>query len=565
MTGVIPGFLQTLRGRLAVIALVVLSLVPVAYVALTVGPSIRDIVYWDEFDTTLDLLLALDSGLDVHGFIQRIFAVNNEHRMITSRLLFAFSWWTTGTVDFRVVGIIGNLFLLALCLMLVVAAGSTERRVRLGVVLGALMFQLEHYESFLWSGSSIDHFQVVMLAVGAIVGLSRGTRSSFVLAVVLGVLATYTLAQGLVIWPTGALMLWRAQRRGAFWIWLGAATLTGLAYFQGFELNSGHQIASQAGIGHVLLYWLSLLGAPLALGYLPVAPYAGVLLLAGLVWLGLRGLWRHEPVLLPVALYCVGALGLIAIGRAEVAGGQLYSRYMVLSALAWVTLCFGFLEYVSHPMRPWRALAWSLPFLAAFNVAANIRFAPAVVSFVEGRDEAALRYRQHRRMSESQFRLYPVPARAEQLLSETTRRGLYALPRLCDRVEFRGTKASDRIVYHIDEVHADTPGTYISGWAVIPGETMRPGELYLVFRAGNSDQVFTTIPKTRPDVVQAHGKPEWLHSGFRFAIDRSRLPPEELQIGIMFKRGRTAEFIMTEHRFRPFGRREARLANQQPP
>jgi hypothetical protein len=148
--------------------------------------------------------------------------------MITSRLLFAFSWWTTGTVDFEVIGAVGNLFLVLLCLTLVISAGRIERRVRLGVILAAFMFHLQHYENLLWSGSSIDHFQVVALAVGAIVGLSRASKVGFGVAAVLAVLATFTLAQGLVIWPVGAFMLWRDRERTGFWIWLAIAALTGL-------------------------------------------------------------------------------------------------------------------------------------------------------------------------------------------------------------------------------------------------------------------------------------------------------------------------------------------------
>lgn len=562
MKGVPSDFSRPARGRFAAIFLIVLALLPVAFVASTVAVANRNIVYWDEFDTALDLLLALDTGVDLQGFFERIFAINNEHRMITSRLLFALSWWTTGTVDFEFIGAVGNAFVVLLCVTLIASAGTPVRRIRLAVILAALMFQLEHYENFLWSGSSIDHFQVVALAVGAIVGLARATKTGFAVAALLAVLATFTLAQGLVIWPVGAFMLWRARERTGFWIWLAVAAVTGLAFFQGFALNEGHQIASQTGVGHVLLYWLALLGAPLALGYAPLAPYAGVLLLAGILWLGMRRAWHLEPVMLPVALYCIGALALIAIGRAEVAGGQLQSRYMVLSALAWAAAVFGAVEYATHPLRPWRVIIACLPVLAAFNIAANLRFAPAVESFVEGRDEAALRYKQYRQMSHSQFRLYPVPSRAEMLLKETTRRGLYALPRMCERTAIPGAKPSDRILYHVDEVHADSPAVYISGWAAISGRTSRRGEIHLVLRSPTGELIFNTVAKTRPDVVEAHGKPEWRDSGFRFAVDRSRLPAEELQIGILIKRGDQAEYIMTDHRFRPFGRSDAQLANR---
>ncbi len=562
MTGVTPELLRRVRGRLAATFLTLLALVPVFYIGATVADTSRNIVYWDEFDTALDLVLALDRGVDGQGFLERIFAVNNEHRMITSRMLFAWSWWASGTIDFRVVGLIGNLFLVLLCLLLVRSVGSPERQLRLGVVLAALMFQMGHYENFLWSGASIDHFQVVLLAVGAILALARATTGGLALAGGLALLGTFTLAQGLVIWPVGAIMLWRDRRMSALWVWLGAAALTALVYAQGFAFNAGHQIADRARVTHMVLYWLSLLGSPLALGYVKLAPYLGVALLAGLAWLGSRGAWRFEPVLLPVVLFCLGALALIAYGRAEVGGGQLQSRYAVLAALTWAIALFGAIEYASHPLRPWRVVMASLPVLAVFNVFANIRFQPSVESFVEGRDEAALRYIQHREMGKSQFRLYPAPPRAEALLRETAQRGLYSLPRLCERVQIKGAQPSARIAYHIDEVQVDSPGAYISGWAVIPGETSRPGEIHLVLRSATTELILTTVAKTRPDVVAAHKKPEWRDSGFRFAVSRSRLPPEELQIGVLIKRGDTAEYIMTDHRFRPFSAGEPLLANR---
>src|SRR5690349_9326192 len=128
MPGAIPHFFSRVPTRVVIGLLVLLALVPVAFIALSVLSATRNVVYWDEFDTVLDLLLTLDAGVDFRGFLERIFAINNEHRMITSRLLFAASWWMTGTVDFRVIGAIGNLFLVILCVTLVVSAHTTSRR-----------------------------------------------------------------------------------------------------------------------------------------------------------------------------------------------------------------------------------------------------------------------------------------------------------------------------------------------------------------------------------------------------------------------------------------------------
>ena len=137
--------------RTLVLAIAVFALVPVLYVlgrALLVS---RNVAYWDELDTALLLLLRLDNGATWQEVLGQLFALGNEHRTFTSRLLFATSYWTTGTVNFAIIGAIGNLFICTLCGLLIYSAGTNVRRVRMGVLLAFLLFQLEHYENFQWS------------------------------------------------------------------------------------------------------------------------------------------------------------------------------------------------------------------------------------------------------------------------------------------------------------------------------------------------------------------------------------------------------------------------------
>src|SRR5690606_32406802 len=116
-----------------------------------------------------------------------------------------------------------------------------------GVVLAFLMFQLEHFESFLWSGASIDHFQVVTLVVGVIALLAAHPvhpRLQLAGAVLLGFLATFTLAQGTLAWPAGAGVLWQQRRWRHLGVWTISAILVMAAFLQGdrksTRLNSSH-------------------------------------------------------------------------------------------------------------------------------------------------------------------------------------------------------------------------------------------------------------------------------------------------------------------------------------
>ncbi len=542
--------------------LLAVAAIPIAFTTTYTAAASRNIVYWDEIDTVIDLLLKLDAGIGQRDFWESMLAINNEHRMLTSRLMFVTSWWLVGTVDFRVIGAIGNLFFVVLCGLLVWSAGSTNRRVRMGVLLAFVLFQLEHFENFLWSGASIDHFQVVALAVGAIVAAARGTRWGLGVGAALAVLATFTLAHGLVTWPVVALMLWRMRRFRALAVWCAVAAAAVVTFLHGFEINSGHPVAGfdPIGILHMVRYWLALLGAPLALGSSALAPVVGVGLLVAIGVLVRRGAWRGEFVAGGACLFCIGALALVALGRSELNGGMLQSRYMVLAAVPWALAGFVALERWSGVERPHRLLAWCVPALVVFNVAATVRYLPRAESFVEGRDRAAVRFKQYQRDGLDSFQLYPVPERASQIINEAAKRGLYWLPRMCVREELAGVRPSSRIQYFVDEMTADTRAVYISGWAAIPDEVSRRGKLYLVLRSASSFIIYTTVATSRPDVVAASGNPGWRLSGFQFAVGRWRLPPEELQLGILVKHDDHAEYIMTDHRLRPFGRGEALMA-----
>ena len=282
--------------------------------------------------------------------------------------------------------------------------------------------------------------------------------------------------------------------------------------------------------------------------------------MGAVIWLAVRGAWRGEIVAGATMLFCLGALGLVAIGRSELHGGVLHSRYMVLGALAWAQVLFVTLQYFGRAERPYRPLAWALPALAAFNVMACVQYLPRAEEFIEGRDRAALRFKQYGRDGKDSFRLYPQPERASRLINEAAQRGLYRIPRMCVRENIADPKPSGRIQYFVDEMTADTRAIYISGWAAIPEEVSQRGDLCLVLRSTKNFIVYTTVTMSRPDVVAASGNPKWRLSGFHFAVGRWRLPPEELQLGILVKQPNGAEYIMTEHRIRPFGRGEAMLA-----
>ena len=543
--------LRPASRRSITVAWLLLAAVPVAYVATLIFATSRNIVFWDEFDSALAFILRLNAGADWHEIIQRLFSLTNEHRTVTSRLIFAISYWVTGSINFHVIGAIGNLCFVGACAACVFSVQGWERRLRMTVVLALVVVQLEHFEAFIWSGASIDHFQVVMLAALAIAALSRGTRGTIPVGIVFATLATFTLAHGIVVWPVGALQLGRARRWRAFAAWVGAGLLVCAAFLHGFEFNPGDNIpaASLANTAHIAHYWLTLLGAPLTLGRAAFAPLLGVVLLALLGFLARRGFMDRQPMVWYAALYAIGALGLIALGRIGLATGDVNSRYLVLGALAWALVIFLLLELAveAAPAHPFRPLVWILPMLAAFNLAADGRFAPQIDAFTEVRDRAATSFEQYGRDGMGVTRLHPRDGHAYVILKNAEDRGIYRLPEFSHAVSLAEATPSTRMITYVDELVANERAVTVGGWAMLPGETSRRGDVFVILHSVHSHLVFSTVPLQRSDVAAAYKEPRWNFSGFRAVIRRERLPRENFEVGILIAHHGRREFVMTGH------------------
>ena len=530
--------------------LVALAILPLAYIGLRVTEAARNIAYWDEFETVLALIMHLHNGVAPTAFLGELFSVNNEHRMVMSRLLFTASYGLTGTVNFSFISLLGNLCLLGLCGILIVGARTAARRLRLGLVLALGVFQLENYENFLWSGSSIDHFQVLLYVGAAVAALARGTRPAWLFAGLFAMLATLTLAHGLLVWPLGAALLWRARRTPQLIGWCLLATLIVSGYALGFSVNGAHRFThlSLAGAQEILRYWLTLLGTVPALGHTALAPWLGGALLGVLGWLGTHGALRRERLAYPLAWFGVAALALVAVGRAEQVDGLVMSRYVILSSLAWSLTAYMLLERFSNPRRPLAALTWSLPVLVLFNISANRAYASAADSWLDCRNIAAARFKQHGIDGRGNFALSPMPARATALLHEAERRGIYRMGPVCLTRSFPAAEPSARIRAEIDEITVSDRSAFLRGWAAIPGVRAERGQIHLVLRSATTTQIFSTVSTQRPDVVASLGDPQLNRCGYLFARRRDRLPTGDYQIGFLINHGRTSEYVMTDQR-----------------
>ena len=553
------------RRRFAVAVLVILSVLPVVYVGSEAVSASRNFPFFDEIDSAVDFVLKLGSTEHWRDAAGQFFALSNEHRMLTSRAMFAACYWLTGTLNFHVIGALGNLFIVAACLLLIGSAKFLEARVRMGVVLAFLIFQLEHYENFIWSGASIDHFQVVMLAVASIVLLTRGTSASTLGAGTCAALATFTLVHGALVWPLGAASLAHQRRWKPLLGWCVGAAIVLSGFFWGFAFNPGHHVELTLGtVPEVMYFWLQLIGAPLLLGNRAAGAVPGFLLLVALGLLVRRGALNRHPVQILVACFGAGSLILVAVGRLHIDEHAIASRYLILGALSWAMLIHVLLEETATQQHPFRWLAWMLPALVAFDVTAAFMFQVPKEAFIEVRDRAATYYQQYGRAGTGISRMHPDPARAEQVLAAAGACGVFRLPNVSPQVHLEDPRPSTRIITHVDELVVGERAVTIGGWAMVRGETSKRGHVFVVLKSENGFRTYRALTLQRPDVARAYREPRWRLCGFRAVLARDQLPSGNFHVGVVVDEPGGPEYVMTEDvlSLSPRSKAHERLATQ---
>lgn len=217
-----------------------------------------------------------------------------------------------------------------------------------------LVFSLVQYQNWLMGPT---FFLNALSAVVALVflsssGLAVGALSG---AVVAGVISSYSMGNGLLVWPLGAALIafapgaTKARRVGAATIWLSVASLVILSYFDNFHLEGHHSTGLRLPLRHVIEdpaayggFVLTFLGAPLTSEHVRFAGLLGLLIAVwGIVGLraskdGRMAIRRLSP-FLAIGVYSLGSASLAAYGR--IAGGPegaLQSRYATMSIPFWL-------------------------------------------------------------------------------------------------------------------------------------------------------------------------------------------------------------------------------------
>lgn len=245
----------------------------------------------------------LDRFLTAPTFAGKMTALlrpNNEHRVVYARLVVLSQYFLTGGINFANLMLWGNLGLALLFFLLYRALRWQERvpgRALVGVLpVPLLLFTAQSYIMTFTAIFSLQYLAIITLVVLTLFVLVTDRPLHLGLALGLGLLSTFSMGNGLLLWPAGAGMLLMQRRWGALGGWLGVGVLGSYLYFWGYPVQQGNA----EGFAYVVAHPLEtvagfLIYAGSAFDLFPALPQkfryylpfmAGLLLVTGLIgWL----------------------------------------------------------------------------------------------------------------------------------------------------------------------------------------------------------------------------------------------------------------------------------------
>jgi hypothetical protein len=220
------------------------------------------------------------------------------------------------------------------------------------VPVSLLVFSFRQHENMLWgfqiSFAFTQAFGVLALFLLYLFGRKRPKKFAFLAALGSATIASFSMAQGLLVWPAGLSQLFISPlEKSAKNVSMGLWGLLGLGewilYFAGYESRGDSSLLDALGAPLAgAAYFFDLLGGSLFWQRYPA--FVGGLLLACLALVGLSlihkdGRWGEHSFWVSLLFYSFLMLVAITLGRSEFGPGQaLASRYTSFSILVVISV-----------------------------------------------------------------------------------------------------------------------------------------------------------------------------------------------------------------------------------
>ena len=272
-------------------------LIPVGVFWYVWGVYATNVPKWDDHVLRF-FLFALDEEATFSGKLYQFVKQHNEHRIVYDRLITWLDYHLTGKLNFVHLMFIGNLSLMGLLAVfgrvlsqpvgvpdgVFTRAGGANWRTGLAYLppVAFLLLNLSHWENMFWGMAALQNFTVMLWVFLVIYVLAYTQKTG--LAIALGLAATLTSGNGLLVWPVGfGLLLLQtgfARERSYKTIlqWVFWAILAFAGYFWQYEKPPGNP-PLRSSFFQFIKGWLAFNGS--AAEAIPIGPVVGMCVVLG--------------------------------------------------------------------------------------------------------------------------------------------------------------------------------------------------------------------------------------------------------------------------------------------
>lgn len=368
-----------------------------------------------------------------------LFAQFNEHRIATLRIVLVFFHYLGLPLDFKIIALLGNLFILGIVFALFKASAA-----KTGVSFWPLsfvptfylIFQPQHHQLTTWAMCAFTNILVILFAFAAFYLLvhSRGSLA-FPAAVLCAVLAVYTNGNGVFVPFIGVFILVMNKEFKRLAVWIPAGLVSLGFFFYGYAAKSDtpsllHMLKDH-GVD-LIKYFFSVSGVFADFGFFrPILTITvGMAMILGFLGLLKKGLHRRDPFFFSALVFVFLSLISLALSRTAYGLEQSFtSRYKFTSILMLVLLYLACVGQAKNK-RP-GIIVPILAFSLFFSTASFIRnyhqadvfrtvFIGDLFKWNAGRGRLA----------------YADPRTAEIFLRDGVRRGFYRPPYDLERLKY---------------------------------------------------------------------------------------------------------------------------------
>ncbi|MFC5409213.1 hypothetical protein ACFPMF_07845 [Larkinella bovis] len=205
-----------------------------------------NIPFGDDLPTIFHFLFNYDQAPTLSEKISIIF--NNrmvEHRLLSLSVISAFIYQLSGDIPLPVLSTIAGLMWVSISFFYYTILKRRNLSILWLVPILCFLLSFSPYQPFLWPMAAMQHLIVISLAFLTVFLLANHDHSGpsgwrtffFPVSIFVGILTTFSAGNGMLIWPTGFLILVIQRRIKPLVYWLIAAILAIGGYFYRLSLD----------------------------------------------------------------------------------------------------------------------------------------------------------------------------------------------------------------------------------------------------------------------------------------------------------------------------------------